>query len=397
MDLELSPDDIAFRDGARAFLKEFYPEDLAKKVKLGVPVSVTEVKAWWSVLDAHGWAAPAWPVSDGGKGLSLIHRHIFDMESRRAHCPPLLPQNIAMIGPALLRFGTEAQKERFLPQTRSGEIWWCQGYSEPGAGSDLAAVNMRAVREGEAYVVSGTKIWITAAEDADWIFCLVRTDPEVQRQKGITFLLIDMKSPGITVEPIYALNGQRLWNTVILEDVRVPAANRLDEENNGWTVAKALLGDERIFVSRISESTRLLARAREVASMERSNGERLIDDATFSKHLTELQIRLQALDVMGLRLLARAEDGGLGAEPSAMKALGSPLVQAMDTALTEAIAYYAMPDNQAAWAQGSNEEGVGPDYGQALAYNMLHHRGYTIAGGTTEIQKNIIAKAILGL
>lgn len=246
MDLELSAKDRAFRDEIRAFLKDHYPADLAHRMKMGTPIPKKELSDWWKLLDDHQFAAPAWPVEYGGRGLSLTQRHIFDMECRLHQCPPILPQNVAMIGPALLRFGTQAQKDRFLPDTRPGKIWWCQGYSEPGAGSDLAAVQMRAVRNGETYTVSGTKLWTTAAEDADWIFCLVRTDPDVQRQKGITFLMIDMSSPGVTVEPIYALNGQRLWNSVIMEDVVVPVENRLGEENEGWTVAKALLGDERI-------------------------------------------------------------------------------------------------------------------------------------------------------
>ncbi|TNE57565.1 MAG: pimeloyl-CoA dehydrogenase large subunit [Alphaproteobacteria bacterium] len=399
MDLNLSLQDLQFRDEVRAFLAAHYPPEMAKAMRLGVPISKPDIVAWWATLDDHGFAAPAWPEEFGGRGLSLTQRHIFDMECRLGNCPPILPQNIAMIGPALLRFGTEAQKGRFLPQTRRGEIWWAQGYSENGAGSDLAAVAMKAERGGDSYIVNGAKTWTTAAEDADWIFCLTRTDPSVQRQKGITFLMIDMRSPGVRVEPIYGMNGQRLWNSVHFEDVRVPVENRLGEENAGWTVAKALLGDERIFVSRVSMSTQLLQHLKEVARVERADGQRLIDEPDFAKMISALDLRIQALDMMGLRLLAEAEarGGDVGARPSAMKALGSPLVQAVDTALTEAIAYYAAPDNHTAWEAGANVQGVGPDYAHAIAYNMLHHRGYSIAGGTTEIQKNIIAKQILGL
>jgi alkylation response protein AidB-like acyl-CoA dehydrogenase len=398
MDLSLAAQDLAFREEIRAFLKTHLPVEISSRVKLGLPVSKILLNPWWQTLNRHGWAAPAWPKEDGGRSLSLTHRHIFDMECRAHHAPPLPAFNINMIGPALIRFGNEQQKARFLPKTLSGEIWWCQGYSESGAGSDLANVSMRAERDGDAYVVNGTKIWTSGAEQAQWIFCLTRSDLDVQPQRGITFLLIDMDDPGVSVTPIIAMNGVRLWNQVILEDVRVPVENRLGEENHGWTVAKALLGDERIFVSRISESTRLLAGVREMAKAERSDGHRLIDDPGFAKRLAELSVRLQALDMMGLRLLAKAEEtGDVGAEPSALKALGSPLVQAMDEAYVEAAAYYGMPSNRESWADGSNIETVGPDCASALTSNYLHHRGYTIAGGTTEIQKNILAKAVLGL
>lgn len=398
MDLSLTPEDAAFRDEVRSFLKDHFPSDIRQRVKLCQPVSRDQLRSWWTTLNDHGWAAPAWPSEYGGKSLSLSQRHIFDMECRRAHCPPLPAFNINMIGPALIRFGNEEQKARFLPRTISGEIQWCQGYSEPGAGSDLANVSTRAERDGDHYVVNGSKIWTSGAEQAQWIFCLTRSDPDVQPQRGITFLLIDMNDPGITVNPIIALNGVRLWNEVVFENVRVPVENRIGEENRGWTVAKALLGDERIFVSRISESTRMLALVKQVAKSERADGGRLIDDVSFAKGLAELEVRLQALDMMGLRLLSKAEEtGDIGAEPSALKALGSPLVQAMDEAMTQALAYYGIPNNRESWAEGSNVETVGPDYASAPMSNYLHHRGYTIAGGTTEVQKNILAKAVLGL
>ena len=398
MDLALTQDDLAFRNEIRSFFKDHLPEDTRDLVKLGIPVPRERMRDWWSILHEHGKAAPAWPTESGGMGLGLTRRHIFDMECRRAHCPPLPAFNMNMIGPALIKFGNDEQKARFLPRTLSGEIQWCQGYSEPGAGSDLANVSTRAQRDGDHYIVNGTKIWTTAAEEAHWIFCLTRSDPDVQPQRGITFLLIDMDDPGISVNPIIALNGARLWNEVVFENVRVPIENRLGEENQGWTVAKALLGDERIFVSRISESTRMLACVKDVARAERADGARLIDDASFAKKLTELDMRLQALDMMGLRLLAKAEETGqIGAEPSALKALGSPLVQAMDEAMTEATQYYGIPDNRESWREGSNVETAGPDYASAPMSNYLHHRGYTLAGGTTEVQKNILAKAVLGL
>lgn len=398
MDLSLTSEELTFQNEVRATLKARLPDNIRRSVELGIPVPRPQVKVWWKILNELGWAAPAWPTEHGGMGLSLTRRHIFDMENRRAHCPQLPAFNMNMIGPALIRFGNDKQKARFLPGTLTGEIQWCQGYSEPGAGSDLANVSTRAERDGDDYIVNGTKIWTSGAEQADWIFCLTRSDPNVQPQRGITFLLIDMSDPGVTVNPIIALNGVRLWNEVVFENVRVPATNRIGEENRGWTVAKALLGDERIFVSRISESTRMLACVKEMAKAERADGSRLIDDASYATKLTNLAIRLQALDVMGLRLLAKAEETGeIGAEPSALKALGSPLVQAMDEAATEALAYYGIPSNRESWQEGSNVETTGPDYASAPMSNYLHHRGYTIAGGTTEVQKNILAKAVLGL
>lgn len=398
MDLALTPDDTAFRDEVRSFLKQHLPEDIRERAKLCKPVPRARVRDWWTTLHEHGWAAPAWPEEHGGMALSLTRRHIFDMEFRRAHAPALPAFNFNMIGPALIKFGNDEQKARFLPRTLSGEIQWCQGYSEPGAGSDLANVSTSAVRDGDEYLVNGTKIWTSAAEHANWIFCLTRSDPDVQPQRGITFLLIDMDDPGITVNPIIALNGVRLWNEVVFENVRVPVENRIGEENRGWTVAKSLLGDERILVSRISESTRMLGRVKEVARAERADGARLVDDASFAKKIAELDVRLQALDIMGLRLLTKAEETGqIGAEPSALKALGSPLVQAMDEIYIEAIGYYGIPNNRESWLEGSNVETAGPDYASATMSNYLHHRGYTIAGGTTEVQKNILAKAVLGL
>lgn len=398
MDLSLSPDDLAFRDEVRSFLKDNLPEETAAKTKIGVPVPRPDIKAWWAILAENGFAAPAWPKEHGGMELSLTHRHILDMEFRAHHAPPLPAFNINMIGPALIRFGNDEQKARFLPRTLSGEISWCQGYSEPGAGSDLANVSTRAMRDGDEYVVNGTKIWTSGAEHADWIFCLTRSDPDVKPQRGISFLLVDMSDPGVTVTPIIAMNGARLWNQVIFEDVRVPTTNRLGEENQGWTVAKALLGDERIFVSRISESTRMLQEVKEMANKERAGGGRLIEDKSFAGKLSHLGIRLQALEMMMLRLLDRAEqEGQIGAEPSAMKALGSPLVQAMDEVAMEAACYYSVPNNRASWEEGSNVETAGPDYTSAVTSNYLHHRGYSIAGGTTEIQKGILAKAVLGL
>jgi alkylation response protein AidB-like acyl-CoA dehydrogenase len=278
------------------------------------------------------------------------------------------------------------------------EDLWCQGYSEPEAGSDLASLRTSAERDGDEYVVNGSKIWTSAAEIATHIFALVRTDREAKPQKGISFLLIDMTTPGIEVRPLIAMNGRRLWNQVIFEDVRVPVANRLGAENEGWTVAKKLLGDERFMVSRIGESKRLLSVVREAASEERFGGGRLLEDPDFALRLADLERRLLSLETLGLRLLSQGDGGqDVGAEPSMLKLLGSPLVQGMDEALIEAVSYYAAPDAAPYFFGGANEAPPGPDYAVAAMSNYLHHRGFSIAGGTSEVQHGIIAKAVLGM
>jgi acyl-CoA dehydrogenase len=299
-----------------------------------------------------------------------------------------------MVGPAIIRYGTPAQQARFLPAIRNADLWWCQGYSEPQAGSDLASLTTRATRDGDEYVVTGSKIWTSGAEDADWIFALVRTDERAKPQRGISFLLIDLATPGVAIEPLYAFNGKRLWNQVFFDDVRVPLANRLGGENDGWTVAKRLLGDERLMVSRVSENRRLLSRIREVLQVEQDGGHALGANDVFAARRAELSIRLDALEMTSLRLLTEADRGGtIGAEPSMLKLKGSELVQAMDEALFEAIGYWVIPKDRAEFGDAA----VGPDYAEYVASARYHHRGYTIAGGSSEVQHNIIAKEVLGL
>ncbi len=391
MKIDLSEQQRQFQTEVRTFLAEKLPLAISQKVKLGKSVSKEELTHWTRILDEQGWAAPHWPVEYGGRGWSLIERHIFDVECRAAHAPPLSGFGFNMVGPAIARFGSEAQKDEFLPAIRTAQLWWCQGYSEPQAGSDLAAVRTTAVRDGDEYVVNGQKIWTSAAESADWIFALVRTDPAAQKQKGISFLLIDLNTPGIQIEPLYAFNGKRLWNQVFFDDVRVPVANRLGEENRGWTVAKSLLGDERLMVSRVSENKRLLGRIAEVLSEAQASG---VEVEEFASRVASLSIRLQALEMTSLRILSQADSGEtIGAEPSMLKLKGSQLVQAMDELLFDAVGYWSLPMDRA--VQG--DEAVGPDYAEFVASGRYHHRGYTIAGGSSEVQHNIIAKQVLGL
>jgi alkylation response protein AidB-like acyl-CoA dehydrogenase len=355
-------------------------------------VGKDDLARWTRILNRRGWAAPAWPVEHGGTGWSLIERHIFDVECRRAQAPVLSGFGFNMVGPAIVRYGTDEQRAEHLPRILDARRWWCQGYSEPQAGSDLASLRTTAVRDGDEYVVNGQKTWTSAAEVADWMFCLVRTRTDGQPQKGISFLLIDLASAGIQIEPLYAFNGKRLWNQVFLDDVRVPVGNRLGEENHGWTVAKRLLGDERLMVSRVAENKRLLGRIRDVLGRELARNPDLAD-AGLERKYNELEIRLAALETTSLRILTVADTGAeIGAQPSMLKLKGSELVQAMDVLLLEAIGHWAVPRDSSESALP-----VGPEHAEFIASGLYHHLGYTIAGGSSEVQHNIIAKQVLGL
>ncbi len=390
MQIALTEEQAAFDQAVRTFLAESLPQALAERVRLGKPVTKEQLGAWTRILNEKGWAAPNWPEAYGGTGWSLVERHLFDVACRAAHAPPLSGFGFNMVGPAIIRYGSDAQKAAFLPKILNADLWWCQGYSEPQAGSDLASVRTRAQRQGDEYVVNGSKIWTSAAEDADWIFALVRTDPDAKPQRGISFLLIDMASAGVSVEPLLAFNGKRLWNQVFFEDVRVPVANRLGEENHGWTVAKSLLGDERLLVSRVAENKRMLGRITDVLeAVERASGQSL----PIREKVSELTIRLSALEMTSLRILIEADRGGqIGAEPSMLKLKGSQLVQDMDIMLAELIGNWLLPQDS-----GVAEMPIGPDYAEYVGSGLFHHRGYTIAGGTSEVQHNIIAKQVLGL
>jgi alkylation response protein AidB-like acyl-CoA dehydrogenase len=316
------------------------------------------------------------------------------VECRLVHAPPLSGFGFNMVGPAIIRYGSEQQKRKYLPAILSGDDWWCQGYSEPEAGSDLAAVKTQAVVDGDDYIVNGSKIWTSAAETADRIFCLVRTDPDVPKQRGISFLLMDLDTPGISMKPIIAINGKQIWCQVFFDDVRVPRDNRLGKENEGWTVAKNLLGNERLMVSRVAENRRLLGRVLEIFAAERERG--IEFEHQVSKELAELDIRLQALDATALRLLIATDKGAtVGAEPSMLKLKGSQLVQDMDLLALKAIGYYCLPLDST--MRPGDAYPIGPAYADMVASGLFHHRGFTIAGGASEVQRNIIAKAVLGL
>jgi alkylation response protein AidB-like acyl-CoA dehydrogenase len=392
MQLELSQSDLTFRTAVREFLKENLTPQIARKVKLGYPVDKAEQDEWTRSLNRQGWAAPNWPVEMGGTGWTMLRRQVFDNEMRGANAPELQGFGFSMVGPAIIKYGTKAQQQHYLPKILNADISWCQGYSEPQAGSDLASVRTQAISDGDDYIVTGSKIWTSAAEHADHIFALVRSDPSAKPQLGISFLLIDMDDPGVTVEPLIAFNGKRLWNQVFFDEVRVPKANRLGEEHRGWAVAKNLLGNERLLVSRVAENRRLLGRIIDISRRERDRDIPL-DEAFFTK-IDALEIRLDALNATALRLLSAFDNGGVvGAEPSMLKLKGSQLVQDMDRCLFDAIGYYSLPVDSFM----SRADPIGEDYEDMIASGLFHHRGYTIAGGSSEIQHNIIAKAVLGL
>ena len=394
MDLNYSPEETAFRDEVRTWLDGNLPHELRDKVLDYRELSRDDLLRWHRLLAEKGWVAPDWPVEWGGTGWTVVQRYIFEEECGYAGTPPLVPFGLRMCAPVLFRFGTDAQKQRFLPPIYKGEVFWCQGYSEPGAGSDLAALKMRAVRDNGHYVVSGQKIWTTLAHYADWIFCLVRTDAGGgKRQEGISFLLIDMTSPGITVRPIMLLDGGLEVNEVFFDDVRVPAENLVHEEGRGWTVAKYLLGYERMGTGRVGQSKRELMRLKELAARQLKDGRPLLDDPRFRDRLTRVEVELMALEVTNLRFLDQLRRGGRppGAEVSLLKIKGTEIQQA----ITELMMQTAGP-----FAQAFRPLDTAADFDAftaTLAPRYCNLRKATIYAGSNEIQRNIIAKLTLGL
>ncbi len=392
MKYQFTDEQTEFKGNIDSFLRSALPSELANKVKTGAGVDKQELTNWTRILNKKGWAAPNWAIEHGGTGWNLIQRHIFDSCCRSMHAPALSGFGFNMVGPAIIKYGTEAQKADFLPKIRNADLWFCQGYSEPQAGSDLAGVATTAVKDGDEYIVNGSKIWTSGAEDADWIFCLVRTNGQVQKQKGISFLLIDLRSPGIEIKPLIAFNGKRLWNQVFFEDLRVPTSHRLGDEDHGWTVAKSLLGDERLMVSRIAENKRVFSNLLELVSQQGQRGQIL--PGSFHSKLSQISIRIQALEMTSLRILGRADKGAeVGAEPSMLKLKGSELVQSQDELLFELVDYLSVPLDSSM----GDHQSIGSSMTEYISSGAYHHRGYTIAGGSSEVQHNIIAKQVLGL
>ena len=396
MDMEFNAADLAFRDEVRAFIAENHPDMSAKK-DAGEEMAKEDFLSWHRILHAKGWVAPAWPVEYGGTGWTPTQKYIWSEETARAECIRLMPFGLSMVGPVIYTFGTPEQKAQFLPRILSGEDWWCQGYSEPGAGSDLASLRTTAVRDGDDYIVNGQKTWTTMAQHADWGFFLVRTDKDVKAQEGISFLLIDMKSPGITVRPIITLGGEHEVNEVWLENVRVPVSNRVYEENRGWTCAKFLLAHERTGIAGVASSKRGVERIKDIAKSELDGDKPLISNAFFKRKIAELQTDLTALEFTELRSLAGEAAGkGPGPESSLLKIKGSEIQQRITELALEAVGHYGAPYFRG-FGEGDNEHPIGPDYAHRAAPTYFNARKTTIYGGSNEIQRNIIAKMVLGL
>jgi alkylation response protein AidB-like acyl-CoA dehydrogenase len=397
MNLDFSPEDLAFRAEVRRFIDENYPAEVRARQESGEELGREDFMSWHRILGAKGWSAPGWPKEYGGTGWSPIQKFIFAEELARAGTVPILPFGMNMVAPVIQAFGTPEQKQKYLPPILKGEIWWCQGYSEPGAGSDLAGLSTRAVRDGDYYVVNGQKTWTTLAQFADWGFFLVRTDPAAKKQEGISFLLIDMKTPGVTVRPIITLDGAHEVNEVWLEDVRVPVENRIYEENKGWTCAKFLLAHERTGIAGVARSKRALEKLRDAAAKESEDGVPLADDPFFQRKLTELEIQLMALEYTDLRTLAREAEGkGPGPESSLLKIEGTLIQQRLTELGLETAGRYAAPHLEGE-QPGKNAIAIGPKYARGAADTYFNVRKTSIYGGSNEIQRNIIAKAVLGL
>jgi len=398
MDLSFAPQDIEFRDEVRRFLARDLPKTIADKVLEGLHVGAADTTEWQRILHRRGWGAPNWPTEFGGTGWDAVRQHIFDEETAAAGAPRQLPFGLKMVGPVIQRFGSEAQQRRFLPRIVSGDDWWCQGYSEPGSGSDLASLSTRAERDGDHYVVNGQKTWITLAQFADWIFCLVRTDPGAKPQSGISFLLIDMKSPGITVRPITLIDGSKEVNEVWFENVRVPVENLVGDENRGWTYAKFLLGHERTNIAGVGASKRELLRLKAIAAREKKDGKPLLVDPFYAARLARVEIELMALEITNLRVLsAEAEQRAPGPEASILKIKGSEIQQELAELMMAAVGPYALPFRAAATEASFDGEVIGPAYAAPLAATYCNMRKTTIYGGSNEIQRNIISQMILGL
>jgi alkylation response protein AidB-like acyl-CoA dehydrogenase len=394
VDTSFAQEDLAFRDEVRAFFAEAYDEELQGRLASGDPKTYKQaVIEWQKRLHAKGWIAPTWPVEYGGTGWDATKQFIYESERAAAGVRDVVPFGLKMVGPVIYQFGTQEQKDRFLPAILASDEWWCQGYSEPGSGSDLASLKTKAVLDGDDYVVTGAKIWTTYAQHADWIFCLVRTSNEGKKQQGISFLLIDMTSPGIKVNPIVSIDGHHSLNEVEFNEVRVPVANLIGEQDKGWTYAKSLLAHERTAIAGVADSKRDLAEISALAANEINGGKSLLSDPLFQARLADIEIELMALEFTELRVLASVAAGGApGAESSMLKIKGTEIQQSLQALRMDVAAYYqgVLPNELAA-------DQLGNAFGSAARQAFMYGRAATVYGGSNEVQKNIIAKAVLGL
>ncbi len=398
MDMGYNREEKAFRDEVRAFLKTSLPPRIADIVKGGRRLAKSDYEEWQSILNEKGWLAPSWPKEWGGTQWNSVQKHIYEEEACMAGAPRVLPFGIGMLGPVLIKFGSPEQKSHYLPRILDGTDWWCQGYSEPGAGSDLASLKTKAERDGDHYIVNGQKTWTTLGQYADWIFCLVRTSNEGKRQEGISFLLIDMNTPGIEVRPIILLDGEHEVNEVFFTDVKVPVENRVGEENKGWTYAKYLLTHERTGTAGIGFSNAALAHLKMIASHQMKSGRPLKEDPYFAARMANVEIDLEALKTTNLRVLAQADSGAApGPESSMLKIKGTVIRQEINDLARRALGPYALPFVSEALDEGYNEPPIGPEYANCIAAEYFNNRKLSIFAGSNEIQRGIISKTKLGL
>jgi len=401
MDLSFTKTDNAFRDEVRQFLADEFDDDLKQKMaeNRNNYLPKEDHVRWQKALAKKGWLVPDWPEEHGGPGWTSTQKYIFQTEMADANAPGVIPFGTSMCAPVIMKFGSEDQKQRFLPDMRESSVWWCQGYSEPGSGSDLASLQMKAEDKGDHFLCNGSKIWTTLAQYADWIFCLVRTSTEGKRQEGISFLLIDMKSEGVSVDPIQTIDlpveGAQEVNQVFFNDVKVPKENLIGEANKGWTYAKYLLEFERggAYAGRLKRG---LQKVRSIAGTEVDGQEPVINNVSFGAKLARLEVAVEALEMTELRILSKLSSGqNMGPESSLLKCRGTDLYQEVVEMALEAVGSYAMPFTPL--YPGQNEEPVGPDYASGAAPRYFNIRKVSIYGGSNEIQRNIMAKLILGL
>ncbi len=398
MDLNYSDEELAFRDEVRQFLEKELPTSLSDKVLTGKRLTRDDMQGWHDILNSRGWLADGWPVEYGGTGWNAVQKQIFEDETCAAGAPRIIPFGLKMLAPVLIKYGSDAQKDYYLPRILDGSDWWCQGYSEPGAGSDLASLKTRAVRDGDHYVVNGQKTWTTLGQYANKIFCLVRTSTEGKPQEGISFLLIDMDTPGITVRPIILLEGTHEVNEVFFDDVRVPVENRIGEENKGWTYAKYLLTHERTNIANVGANKVALAHLRHSAKLQTIRDKPLIEDPYFAQRLAQIEMDLDAMSTTNLRLLSSPDSvANAGPMSSMLKIKGTEIRQAINDLTRRALGPYAMPFVSEALDAGYNQEPIGPDYAAPVAADYFNNRKITIYGGSNEIQRGIISKMMMGL
>jgi len=396
---DFTAEEQTFQEEVRAFLQSEFPAELRAKVDAGIRLSKEEIVRWQKILYQKGWAAPNWPDEFGGTGWSPTQKYIFATEMGLIGAPEPVPFGMKMVAPVIMAYGSDEQKQRFLPDILQSNVWWCQGYSEPNSGSDLASLKTSAVLDGDEYVVNGSKTWNTYGQYADWIFCLVRTDNSVKKQEGISFLLIDMKSPGITLKPIVLLDGHPEVNEVFFDEVRVPVNNLIGEENKGWTYAKVLLTHERTNISGVPRGKRRLAALKRIASeTDDGFGGTMMENSTFKNRLASVEIELQALEYSELRTLAALSVGKApGPESSILKIVGTELAQKMDELFVELAGYNCLPYVPEQFEDDFEGDRIGPGNSAAAALTYFNNRKLSIFGGSNEVQRNIISKAVLGL